>query len=79
MMSSHLKFVLSTLEQKQTYLKTVPLDADVMCTAYFLKEGKNLCFLEAYITMDGSDEILVKASQTALFSPLVRGKPNAKV
>lgn len=74
MIQSRLQHVISTLEQKQTYLKSVPLNKDVVCTATFLKKGKEIAFYEAVMTNPETNEIYVKASQTALLTPIVQNK-----
>jgi len=72
MIQSRLTKYISTLEQKQTYLKPVPLNADVVCTSHIVRMGKDIVFFEASLTLAGSDEVLVRASQTALMRPIVR-------
>jgi len=78
MIQSKLSKVIATLEQKQTYLKQVPLNKKLICTAKALKLGKDVVFLEASLCLEGSEEILVKASQTALLTSVFRpSKPKA--
>jgi acyl-coenzyme A thioesterase PaaI-like protein len=79
MVHTRLQKVISTLEQKQSYLRPVPLNRQLLCRATFLRQGKDVAFYESEICNEATGEVLAKASQTAMLVPVVRGKAKSKL
>lgn len=69
MVASSVTNVLSTLEQKQTYFRKVPLNQSVLAVARCVKLGKEIAFMEATL-YDEQGKSLVSATQTGLIVPL---------
>lgn len=70
MMDSKLKSTISTLEQKQSYFKRVPIDEKIWAKARIVKSGKSVGFFEVDLVDPASGEVLMNASQTSMFVEL---------
>ena len=79
MVQTKLDKVISTLEQKQSYFRPVPLNANVICKAWCIRQGKDLAFFESELRSESSNELLAKASQTAILVPVVRKSNKSKM
>jgi uncharacterized protein (TIGR00369 family) len=55
-------------EMKVSFLKAVPVGAELTCTAYVISGGRRAAFVEAEV-VDGDGRLVAKASSTYMLTP----------